>query len=230
MSDTTFDRAVAACTAHATREGHLRVPVGHLEAGVPLNTWIRSRRREYRAGTLRDDRRSTLEAVPHWSWDAPDRKASPNPTHPFRRGVAAVQMHLDQGGSLIDIPADAAVAGVNISRWVARHRALQRQGLLGAQHLAALASVPGWGAGDSSSDQRWERGMEHLRAFAAETGHTRVPNRAVTADGFLLGRFVSEARGAHRKGVLAGSRTAALQALPGWEWAAKRGRPAKTTR
>lgn len=226
MSDTTFARAVAACTAHAAREGHLRVPVGLLEDGVPLNAWIRSRRREHRNGSLRPDRRAALEAVPHWSWETPNRKGSPNPTHPFRRGVAAVRTYIDEGGTLLDIPAAAAVNDVNISRWVARHRALQRQGALGAQHLAALSALPGWGDGQASSDQRWDRGMRHLRAYADQNGHTRVQNREVTTDGFRLGRFVSEARGAHRKGNLTEGRAAELQTLPGWEWTAKRGRPA----
>ncbi|WIE81167.1 helicase associated domain-containing protein [Curtobacterium sp. MCSS17_016] len=225
MSDTTFDHAVNACTAHATREGHLRVPVAHTEAGVQLNAWIRSRRREYRKGAIRADRRAALEAIPHWSWDAPRRQASPNPTQPFRRGVVAVRLHVQQGGPLIDVPPAATVNGVNISRWVARHRALQRKGLLGAKHLDALATIPGWGAGETSSDLRWERGMQHLRVYAAEKGHTRVLNREAADDGFLIGRFVSEARGAHRKGILPEGRVAALEALPGWEWTPKRGRP-----
>jgi hypothetical protein len=226
MSDTTFDCALAACTAYATREGHLRVPVAHTEDGVPLNAWIRSRRREHRAGALRAERRAALEAIPHWSWDAPARRASPNLTYPFRRGVAAVGRYVEQGGSLIDIPSDAAVDDVNIGRWVARHRAQQRKGTLGVNHLVALAAIPGWGTGETSSDQRWERGMRHLQVYATDHGHARVQNREVNADGFLLGRFVSEARGARRKGSLAESRAAALELLPGWEWTPKRGRPA----
>jgi hypothetical protein len=225
MSETTFDRGAAACLAHATREGHLHVPVSHTEAGIPLNAWIRSRRREHRNGLLREDRRVILEGIPHWSWEASPRKGNGSPTHPFRRGVAAVRFYVERGGTLTDIPKIATVDEVNISRWVSRHRAMQRQGLLSAKHLAALDTIPGWGVGATSSDMRWETGMRYLRSYAAENGHTRVQNREVTSDGFLLGRFVSEARGAYRKGVLPVSRATALQSLAGWEWAAKRGRP-----
>ncbi len=225
MSATVFDLGVAACTAYANREGHLAVPVAHREAGIALNAWIRSRRREYRRGSMSVERRRIMEAIPHWSWETPTRNAIGNPTHPFKRGVRAVRTYVSAGGMLTDIPAAATVDDVNISRWVSRQRTQQRQALLSQKHLDALATIPGWGAGESSSDQRWNRGMQYLRGYANAHGDARVANREVAADGFLLGRFVSEARGAHRKGSLANGRVAELEALPGWEWTAKRGRP-----
>ncbi|HEY5435090.1 MAG TPA: helicase associated domain-containing protein [Candidatus Limnocylindrales bacterium] len=63
----------------------------------------------------------------------------------------------------------------------------------------------------------WERGIEHLPSFVAAHGHCRVPARYACADGFLLGRFVCDARRRRTLGGLRPARIAALDAL-GFVW------------
>jgi len=65
--DWMFEKALRSLRAFVRREGHTRVPAGHIEQGVRLGVWIghcRSRRRELARG-----RRKALEGVRGWSWD-----------------------------------------------------------------------------------------------------------------------------------------------------------------
>jgi len=225
-NDFTFARGTAICRRFSEREGHLVIPKTHEEDGVRLSNWVGSRRREYANGTLRADRAAVLETVPHWTWTgagAVHRRAQAS--NRFHADAAAVTSWVHAGNALVDIPGTATVDGVRIGHWVARFRVAHRDGLLTHVQTTALTSIPGWGAGESSSEIRWAEGMADVRAFKAEFGHLRVPNRFVTANGRLLGRFVAEARTLRRAGKLLLRREAELNQLAGWEWAAARGRP-----
>ena len=55
---------------YVQREGHARVPVGHLEEGFPLGRWVSKRRSAHRHGELSAERVDLLEGMPGWTWDA----------------------------------------------------------------------------------------------------------------------------------------------------------------
>ncbi|QDD95132.1 Superfamily II DNA and RNA helicase [Roseomonas mucosa] len=65
----------------------------------------------------------------------------------------------------------------------------------------------------------WEVGLEHLRAFVAEEGHTRVPEGFKTDDGFPLDNWIGSRRQEYRKGTLAPEKVRLLEAVEGWSWA-----------
>jgi hypothetical protein len=52
------------------REGHARVPQGHIEAGFKLGIWVMGRRAQQRAGKLSADRIAALESRRGWSTSA----------------------------------------------------------------------------------------------------------------------------------------------------------------
>jgi superfamily II DNA or RNA helicase len=54
------------------REGHPRVPRGHVEDGKKLGLWVSNQRGDYRRGAswMTADRVQRLEALPGWVWDA----------------------------------------------------------------------------------------------------------------------------------------------------------------
>ena len=50
------------------REGHARVPAGHMQDGFRLGQWVDVQRRTYKRGKLPDSRRRALEALDGWVW------------------------------------------------------------------------------------------------------------------------------------------------------------------
>ena len=59
---------------YVAEHGDARVPAPYKTAdGVPLGSWVRDQRDNYRKGTLKADRARKLMKLPHWSWDAPPK-------------------------------------------------------------------------------------------------------------------------------------------------------------
>ncbi len=54
------------------REGHAQAPAAHREHGYALGTWVAQQRRSYHLNRLDPARRTRLEALPGWTWDALD--------------------------------------------------------------------------------------------------------------------------------------------------------------
>lgn len=106
--------------------------------------------------------------------------------------------------------------GQRLGAWVNHQRTLYRQGRLPEDRIQLLASLPHWAW--SIPDAKWEEGLEHLRRYAAAHGHTRVPQRYVTEDGYALGQWVATTRRHYTRGGLAPDRVACLEALPKWAW------------
>lgn len=127
--------AMAALAAFAAREGHARVPRGHIEGGVRLGVWIGSRRREYRRGSLSSARIAELEAVTGWVWDtdAADWAAAMAALHAFvaREGHARVSYaHVERG--------------FRLGAWVKNRRQDHRKGTLSQAKISELEALPGW--------------------------------------------------------------------------------------
>jgi hypothetical protein len=87
----------------------------------------------------------------------------------------------------------------------------------------------------STYQSRFEQHIEALRQYVAEHGTCEVPHSYVYQKGggasIALGRWVAYVRGRFRSGRVPQDRAAALQAIPGWTWEARKpGPPAKTER
>ena len=65
-----WEDALRVLARFVAREGHANVPFEHIEDGVPLGTWVSSKRAQHRRGRMRADRVATLSATPGWVWDA----------------------------------------------------------------------------------------------------------------------------------------------------------------
>jgi hypothetical protein len=68
-----WEEHFAGLQAYAAREGHARVPTGHLEEGLKLGSWVIVQRQAHRRDVLTAERTARLEAVAGWVWVARTR-------------------------------------------------------------------------------------------------------------------------------------------------------------
>lgn len=84
-----------------------------------------------------------------------------------------------------------------------------------------------------NNTERWNQYLEALNLYTQRTGHARVPASHVEhiPDGTVvnLGAWVGYIRQRQRAGLLSPERTAALGAVPGWEWGPLRPGPVADT-
>jgi len=68
--DASWEDGFTRLTQFVEREGHARVPQGHVENGFKLGTWVSTNREALRKGKLAPDRQRRLRTLPGWVWDA----------------------------------------------------------------------------------------------------------------------------------------------------------------
>ena len=198
--------AVAALRAFVAREGHARVPPGHVENGIALATWVSNRRVDRKAGRLRAARVAELEALPGWTWETP--------ASDWAAPIEALRSFVAREGHA-RVPDRHVEAGFQLGRWVMNRRLEYRAGRLDPARVAELEAIPRWSWGPVADDRN--AAMVALRAFVAREGHARVRWNHVEGE-VKLGRWVSKRRSEHALGQMDPAVAAELNALPGWTW------------
>lgn len=191
------------------REGHVLVPQSHVTAdGYRLGAWVQGQRRAFLQGRLSAERRKALEALPGWEWSLPDAS--------WREGFRQLSGYVDRTGHACLPGSHVTPEGYRLGAWVAKQRVAYHKGELSAERAQLLDDLPGWVW--SVKEAAWEEGYRHLWAYAERHGHSRVPKRHVTEDGYGLRRWVDFQRERYRKGKLSAPRQAALERVPDWSW------------
>ena len=105
-------------------------------------------------------------------------------------------------------------AGLSLGEWLTtqrRVRAGQIPGNLTEQQIARLDSIGmKWG---NRNDAAWERGLEEARKFRERFGNLQVPAKYKTKDGYLLGKWINNARKRRNAGKLTEERIRQLDQL-----------------
>jgi len=125
----------AVLMAFVDREGHARVPKGHVEDGVRLAGWVNGQRMDYARHQLSTDRVARLSAVEGWSWDAHADRWDAN--------FVLLQGYVAREGDA-RVPADYVERDARLGAWVGRQRSLHAKGTLSPERNARLASINGW--------------------------------------------------------------------------------------
>jgi superfamily II DNA or RNA helicase len=105
--------------------------------------------------------------------------------------------------------------GFQLGAWVTNQRVFYGKGTLEADRIRRLGELPGW-TWDPHAD-RWEDGFGYLLRYTEREGHAR-PLLNHVEDGYKLGTWVVNQRGAYGKGKLQPDRIRRLGELPGWVW------------
>lgn len=201
---------LAVLQAYVTREGHARVPYEHVEAGYKLGTWVGAKRSQYRKGRMNPARQQQLEALPGWTWDAPEDV--------WETGFAHfLDFARTEGHQRVPVTYTTA-DGFPLGSWVRSHR---RPGggrkTMTTGQRDRLEAVPGWSYGSAASTF-WEDAYEALLAFSRREGHCRTL-RGCREDGINIDAWSKQQRARFHRGDLGPERVGRLQEVPGWSWA-----------
>jgi len=197
-----YDTGLAYLRAYIAQEGHTAVPSRFVtDDGFRLGTWVHSRRSDYTIGRLTAVRVLELTAL-GMVWDSLDAD--------YQAGVAHLRAFIARVGHTAVPIGFVTGDGLDLGRWVHRRREDHKAGKLTAVRVAELTTL---GMVWDPLDAGYREGVAHLRAFIAREGHTVVPVRFVTDDGFTLGAWVGTRRTDHRAGRLSTTRIAELNEL-----------------
>lgn len=136
-----WERGYRALVAFQKREGHIKIPAGHIENGVRLDAWVTRQRQHFLMGRIQrqGDHVTRLEDVPGWKW-------SESYAERWDRHYAALEKFVKREGHA-NVPTKHAEDGVMLGRWVSNQRQRYRSGWLQAHHplrIARLEAPPGW--------------------------------------------------------------------------------------
>ena len=195
-----WNQSFSALKKFAAREGHARVPSGHIEDGVRLGRWVTLKRSN--KDRLSEERRARLESLPGWGWDAR--------ADTWAQKLTALQRFVEREGHA-RVPERHIEDGIKLGSWVREQRGNKDK--IGQQRREQLEAIPGW-TWDPYADA-WNRNYMALKQFADREGHARVPRKCIE-NSVKLGSWVGDQRINQHK--LGKERCARLEALPGWSW------------
>jgi superfamily II DNA or RNA helicase len=201
-----WEEGYAAATAYHAEHGHLRVPVAWCTpAGLPLGKWIVNQRIRKIRGSLTALQIARLETI-GMIWDALEES--------WDRAVARAAAYRREHGHL-NIPAGYLTDdGFQLGYWLNNQRTFCRDGTLCEDRRRQLDAL---GIDWEPLQAAWQRGLTAARAYHAQHGHLRVPQKYVTPEGFHLGEWITRNRAQRSRGKLSAERFEALDTL-GMPW------------
>ncbi|MFE3629424.1 DEAD/DEAH box helicase [Streptomyces goshikiensis] len=194
---------------YAAEHGHAAVPFS-AERGS-LGSWASAQRARHAVGDLPPQRVALLEGLPGWSWRLMDTKRE--------RGRQELAQFIAETGHAGVPRGHVTATGYRLDSFVTLVRNRRRDGLTDAEEIAYYDALPGWMW--NVIEAKFQVFLEHLDAYVAVNGHTRVPQRYVSelnGATFVLGLTVSRKRAEYRNGTLPAGQGDLLEARPRWHW------------
>lgn len=184
-------------------EGHSRVPGMYKSSdGYRLGQWVLVQRGTRNSMLL--ERKSRLEALIGWSWDAPSDQWVE--AFDYLKEFTKINAHANPSSRY------KAESGFKLGQWVAVQRL--KKDTMPLERRVQLETLPGWIW--SVLDAQWNTGFHYLTEFTNEVGHSNVPKDFRSHDGFQLGQWVGTQR--RLKDTISLEKINQLESLPGWIW------------
>ena len=171
-----WEENFAALQAFHAREGHFRVPKGHVENGLKLRSWVSNQR--IQRNEISEDRIKRLDAL-GFVWSSFERQweesfAALRDFHNREHHSDVFQKHIENG--------------LRLGIWVGRQR--KRRDSLSSDQIKRLDAL---GFVWDVVGTRWEENFAALEAFQGREHHCKVP-REHTENGQNLRAWVSKQR------------------------------------
>lgn len=136
-------------------------------------------------------------------------------TSSWEESFGVLKRYVEENGD-VSMPANYTVNGYPLFRWVITQR--HKWERLSVERRQRLQDLPGWSL--TPSEDKWERGFRMLLAYVKENGDALVPQDC-EVEGYPLGAWCSNQRGAYRRGTLSVQRRRRLDAISSWLWNAR---------
>ena len=215
-----WERRFALAKRYYKEHGNLEMPIDYVVEGVWLGRWLREQKirfdgdGEYRKRELNEEQKKKLCAIGfipgkskiEISWREQYRYAEEF----YRKyGNLSIPKHY------------TAKNGKKLGVWLQYQRASRKSGNLANWQIQMLDNI-----GMVWEISPWENGLQHAQAYFKQHGDLAVPNQYVCADGYRLGRWISNQRCAYAGVVgkrLREDQTRQLEEI-GMVWNMRRGR------
>jgi hypothetical protein len=200
-----------ALTQFREREGHLRVPILHVEDGYKLGRWIKRHRTQKKAGTLCSEGERQLNEI-GFIWNASEG----NWDFLYR---ALTQFKQREGH--LRVPIKHVEDGNKLGKWVSVQRDFKNDGTLATEKERRLNEIGFiWNALEGQYDAM----CNALAQFKERDGHCNVFRNHIEymdcGAELKLGIWLKNQRGHHANGTLDAKRGKRLESL-GVEWKGK---------
>jgi hypothetical protein len=196
--DAKWDIGFGHLQKYVEEHANAQVPQSYAIEGYALGKWVSVQRRTW--DTLTEDRRERLRKLPGWTLDARGSWWS--------EGFGYLERFVAQNGTA-QMSQDQVFDGFKLGSWVSNQKA--RWHSLGDERRQQLQSLPDWNLDARSA--HWDQGFSLLEDYAAQHGHTRVPQTSVV-DGYKLGVWLNTQR--TNWSTLPDEKKQRLQNLAGW--------------
>ena len=200
---TSWDEMFGKTVAYSKEFGNCRVPQSRIDSdGSSLGTWV-AHQRQIRE-RLSPDRRSRLDALKGWAWDALDTK--------WEEGFDNLVRYCEENGDCRLLAKHITNDGFRLGVWVGHQR--HCRDTMPIERTRRLESLNGWHWDHFFSE--WEEKYKCLRRYCDENGTSRVPQSYRLGNGLRLGTWVTVQR--RNKDSMSLERRKRLESLPHWAW------------
>jgi hypothetical protein len=204
--DQKWEEGFNALVSFKAREGHCIVPKGHVENGIQLGSWVRTKRDSKNKASLTTESIAKLNVI-GFVWE-PNEIA-------WEEGFNALASFKAREGHCI-VPKGHVENGFNLVSWVRNQRTLKSNSKLSLKRINRLDEL---GFIWNTLAEKWNENFQALCLYKEQNGHCQVPI-SFKVNQLKLGAWVSTQRREYSSQKLSSARIEQLDAL-GFTWKIK---------
>ena len=184
-----WERRYALAKEYYKGHGNLQIPADYVVDGVWLGRWVREQKSKLSQegkGALTKEQKEKLLSI-GLTIGVSQAEIS------WREQYGQAEEFFKKFGNLSVPKRYTAGNGKKLGVWLQHQRAGRRNGALASWQVGLLDGIGMvWEGKDA-----WERGFLHAQEYALKKGDLEVPNAHVCADGYRLGKWISNQRCAY---------------------------------
>ncbi len=202
-----WEEAFSALKSFCERTGSSRMPRGTNENGRAIDAWCTNQRKEYKNGSLSNEKIKMIEDLPDWSWDPLEDD--------WNFCFEQLSNFVIKNGKY-SIPRNMKLNnGVLLFSWLANQKSRKMAGKLRSDRVKRLETLPNWTW--SFFDSQWQSVFEDLKNYLTKYG-VFPPRKFVGESGKQLDQWILTQRTNFKKGLISKDSIRLLESLPGWSW------------
>ena len=199
----TWNKKIELLETYEKQNKTTNVPLAFITRdGTKLGQWVNSLRSSKEK--ISPEKINRLEAFESWSWDPYMDK--------WEKGIEEFKKFVTENGHNKIKAKYTTKDGYNLGSWITNQRSTKDS--MSNDRKRLLESLPLW-SWDLLTVQ-WNEGFDELKKFVTENGHSNVPDKYKTYEGYGLGNWVYKQR--YNKDIISKNRKELLESILDWSW------------